>query len=355
MTSTYKQVKPSKSTQSKIQVDKKEMNLPASWYVALPSKDLEQKPITIELFGRSLVAWRDQNNQPVIMEPYCSHIGANLALGKVIDGCIQCPFHHWRYDSSGQCVVAPEVEDIPPTARQTTYVTTEKYGYIWVWYGSATPLFPLPKYLPAEDESHNYMALRFINPTTTTVRNLIENLCDYYHVVPQHGQQVSGPIQFNLLNDQYTSQDEIPIQKDAWVGTLIEYPVDGSIGRLGFIGRALGLNGQVMKWLMNCWPSGGVVAVFMDNQEKVKVLVGSTPVNENITIAHSLVTIRKTGKFWLDIIHFWLFSWQFKTAIKEDLLMLNNMNSAEGRAYVKHDLGILKFRQLYQRWIDKVE
>jgi phenylpropionate dioxygenase-like ring-hydroxylating dioxygenase large terminal subunit len=110
------------------------------------------------------------------MERYCLHMGASLAIGKVQEGCIQCPFHHWRFDNSGQCAFIPEVDHFPPTARQSVYSTVERYGYIWVWYGSQIPLFSLPEFPPAEDERDDYMPFRFaLNTKTTTLQD-----CSYY-------------------------------------------------------------------------------------------------------------------------------------------------------------------------------
>ena len=357
MTSTIDNVKQPKLTQRKTEENKKVMNLAASWYIAMLSKDLGKKPIAIELFGGPLVAWRDQKGHPVIMEPYCSHLGASLAIGKVVDGCIQCPFHHWRYDGSGQCVWAPEVDHIPPTARQATYVTIERYGCIWVWYGSQTPLFPLPECSAAGGERHNYMPLRFVYNTKTTVRRLVENACDYYHVITLHAQGVTGSIQLTLLNDQHTAQQrEAPIQKEAWFGALIQYPLKSYVGRLGPVVQALGISAKAFTARVDAWPGGTIVTNFTDAEERLTLLFCATPVADNKTTAHFLVMIRKTGNFLLDILYFCLFSLQAKIAFgAEDIPVFNNLKSDAGGVYVKHDRGILKFREFHQRWVDKVE
>ncbi|VXD25121.1 Rieske 2Fe-2S domain-containing protein [Planktothrix paucivesiculata] len=62
-------------------VEKNPLNLSASWYIAMLSKELGKKPKAIELFAQSLVVWRDAKGKPVLMERFCSHMGASLALG----------------------------------------------------------------------------------------------------------------------------------------------------------------------------------------------------------------------------------------------------------------------------------
>ena len=148
----------------------------ASWYVAMRSNDLRDKPKELTLFGRPYVAWRAATGQAVVMDRHCSHLGANLADGRIKDGCIQCPFHHWRYDEQGKCVHIPghsevvrQLEPVPRAARQPTLVTTERYGYVWVWYGSPQPLHPLPEITAADVDNGDFMHLHFAFETTTAV------------------------------------------------------------------------------------------------------------------------------------------------------------------------------------------
>ncbi|QFS51697.1 Rieske 2Fe-2S domain-containing protein [Nostoc sphaeroides] len=354
MNTKFETVKNSKLTQLETEVNKKAMNLAASWYVALPSKALGKKPKEIELFGLPLVAWRDQNDQPVIMQGHCSHMGASLAVGKVVDGCIQCPFHHWRYDSSGQCIFVTSLNEIPPKARQVNYATAERYGYIWVWYGSETPLFPLPEFPAAEDERHNYMSFRFTDPTTTTPRRVLENGYDYYHFVTLHDVKVSEPIKITLLttDQQYLAQQsEPPIQKEARFAALIECSLEG----LDPVARAFGFKAENFTLLIDSWCGGQKVTAFIDGKEIYKTLVGMTPITENNSVQNILVMVKKTGKFWQDIFHYVVFSLENRIGAKQDLPIYDNINPNVGGAYVKHDLAVLKYREFHQRWVDKVE
>ncbi|MFP3533989.1 Rieske 2Fe-2S domain-containing protein, partial [Burkholderia sp. SIMBA_042] len=79
------------------------------------------------LFGRPCVAWRGTTGRAVVMDRHCAHLGANLADGQIKDGCIQCPFHHWRYDEQGQCVHIPGHSEAVSRLEQedTLFLCTE--------------------------------------------------------------------------------------------------------------------------------------------------------------------------------------------------------------------------------------
>jgi aminopyrrolnitrin oxygenase len=341
MSSTLEKVEQPKSTPSAKEVAIGGMNLAASWYIAMQSKNLGKKPKTIELFGQPLVAWRDNKGQPVIMGRYCSHMGASLAIGEVVDGCIRCPYHHWRYNGSGQCVSVPEIENIPPTARQATYVTVERYGYIWVWYGSQTPLVPLPEFSSAEAHKYKYIPLRFAWNAKTAVLSVSETSYDHYHVLTLHGHKAFGLIQVTLLDDPYSEPPgDLPIQREGWFGTLTEFPIKKAVS---------------MTTRVDGWPGGNIITTFLHGKEKLKVLLWTTPIAENQTIVHVLVTIKKTGNFLLDIFNYLLFGWQSRVTTAEDIAVWDTLKPHVNGAYVKHDRGILKFREFYQRWVDKAE
>lgn len=356
MSSKLEKVIEQSQTEPETQAPQKAMNLPASWYVAMFSKALGKKPLAIELFGQPLVAWRDQKGHPVIIERYCSHLGASLAMGKVVEGCIQCPFHHWRFDSSGHCVFIPEVDRIPPMARQVNYVTTERYGFIWIWYGSQTPLFLLPEFSAAEDERHNYMPLRFANAARTTVQRVVENQYDYTHIPALHELKVTDFIQMTLLNDQYPAeQSQLPIKKEAWFGGVIEARIEKYFGLIGTIVQALGINSETFTMRVEAWPSGVLFTVFVNGEERWRALKCTTPIAENQTIEQVLMMVKKTGKFWLDILYYVIFGLQSRATSAQDVPIWNTMKSDGGRVYVKHDLTLLKFRQFYQSWVDKAD
>lgn len=355
MSSTIEKIQQPEFIQSKTQVNKRVRNFAASWYVAMHSKDLGKEPKAIQLFGQPLVAWRDHKGHPIIMEPYCSHMGAYLAIGKVVDGCIQCPFHHWRYESSGHCVSIPEIDHIPPMARQVTYVTVERYGYIWVWYGSQTPLFSLPEFSAMEDERHNYMPAYLVTETNTTVPRVIENALDYHHISSVHNRKLFGSLEITLLNEQHSVEmGEPPIQKEAWLGTLLEFPSSRREDIVGTIARAFGLTGEVSSVKIDVWPTGVISTFLIGNEVFFRELGSVIPVAENKVTLTRLIAVKKTRKFWVDTPNSALIRWKLQATVAQDIPIWSTLKPDAGKVHVKYDWLVLKYRNFYQSWVDKV-
>lgn len=105
------------------------------WFPVLPSKDLADEPVAIELLGEWFALARLEGDA-VAFDNLCRHLGAALALGEVVaDGCyLRCAYHGWSYDKTGRCVDIPARRgvSIPKGARVRTYPTREAYGLVWV-------------------------------------------------------------------------------------------------------------------------------------------------------------------------------------------------------------------------------
>ena len=121
--------------------------IPDQWYAVLDSRSLAGKPIGIERLGELLVVWRTDSGEAVVHRDRCVHKGARLSLGRVRDGCIECPYHGLRFDPSGACRLVPFLgseHEISPNWKVEAYPTREAFGLVWVWYGHAEPADELP-------------------------------------------------------------------------------------------------------------------------------------------------------------------------------------------------------------------
>ncbi|XP_038060487.1 cholesterol 7-desaturase-like [Patiria miniata] len=80
---------------------------PNGWMSILMSSELKKKEHKfVAVAGKNLVVFRGESGRPYVVDPYCAHLGANLAIGGSVHGeCIECPFHGWSYrGEDGKCV-----------------------------------------------------------------------------------------------------------------------------------------------------------------------------------------------------------------------------------------------------------
>lgn len=92
--------------------------MPFGWFRMAESKDLPVGEVrTVQYLGQEFVLFRGADKEAHVFDPYCPHLGAHLGYGGVVEGdAIRCPFHHWKFDGSGQCVEVPYARRIPARA-----------------------------------------------------------------------------------------------------------------------------------------------------------------------------------------------------------------------------------------------
>lgn len=91
---------------------------PCGWYRICDSDDIPKRGQIKHAFafGREMVVFRsdDEHQQVHVLDAFCVHMGANLAIGgRVMPGtnCIQCPFHLWEFNGQdGRCTKIPYID-----------------------------------------------------------------------------------------------------------------------------------------------------------------------------------------------------------------------------------------------------
>lgn len=73
------------------------------------------KLVLILIIGENFAIFRSSNGNINILDAYCPHLGANMAIGGIVRGNnLQCPFHGWTFDgTNGQCVNKMQQNDCP--------------------------------------------------------------------------------------------------------------------------------------------------------------------------------------------------------------------------------------------------
>lgn len=117
------------------------------WYpVEFASKVKSDTLIPVELFEEDWVIFRDADGNPGCIRDACAHRACPLSLGEIKDGCVQCPYHGWEYDTKGECTHRPSIpsKNGMKNLAIASLPCVERDGFIFVWPGDETP--------PAEHE-----------------------------------------------------------------------------------------------------------------------------------------------------------------------------------------------------------
>jgi phenylpropionate dioxygenase-like ring-hydroxylating dioxygenase large terminal subunit len=100
----------------------------------LLAAELQDAPVRVRLLGEHWVLWRDEQGKACAALDQCPHRGAQLSLGRVCQGKIECPYHGWVFDGEGRCVSIPAVPGFKPPATHglRTVSLMTAYGLLWL-------------------------------------------------------------------------------------------------------------------------------------------------------------------------------------------------------------------------------
>ena len=151
------------------------------WHVVARSSDVDDSRVAADrLLGEDLVVWR-RGGEVMVWKDLCVHRGARLSLGRVTGLGLECAYHGWTYDETGQCVHIPSRPDQRPPARAcaTAYAATEAYGLIWASLGN--PERAVPRYDEWHDAAFHHVLCGPYEIRAGAPR-VIENFLDLTHL-----------------------------------------------------------------------------------------------------------------------------------------------------------------------------
>jgi phenylpropionate dioxygenase-like ring-hydroxylating dioxygenase large terminal subunit len=158
--------------------------IPDQWYAILESNEIKKgRPIGVTRMAEKMVAWRDSAGTLTLMADKCPHRGVALSIGEVKNDCIQCPFHGFEYDRSGDCTLVPangKTASPPKALHVQTYPTREAHGLVYIWWGQPRESYPPLPFFESLDEKFVYSTIR--DHWQTHYSRAIENQLDVVHL-----------------------------------------------------------------------------------------------------------------------------------------------------------------------------
>ena len=93
------------------------------WYAIFSAHELRPgRTLAGKRLGLDLVAWRDAEGALRLAVDRCPHRQVQLSPGRVVDGCLECPFHGFRFNGAGACTSVPAHPDRPIPAHTLSLV-----------------------------------------------------------------------------------------------------------------------------------------------------------------------------------------------------------------------------------------
>jgi len=152
------------------------------WYVVATSTEVKNQPLAVTIWNQNIVLFRDSSGTTHALEDRCPHRQVKLSHGKIVDNYLECAYHGWQFNTQGECVTVPYLEDhqkVPKNCKIREYPTKELDGFIWLFPGeNATEIKPLGV---SEWDHLNYIATVSVIHCQVHFSFLIENLMDMYH------------------------------------------------------------------------------------------------------------------------------------------------------------------------------
>lgn len=131
------------------------------WTPVLPSADLPEPdadPVQVTILGERLLAFRDSTGVVGLVDEFCPHRGASLAIARVEDCGIRCIYHGWKFATDGTIQETPNMpvgSKFKELNRLLSYPVREAGGIIWAYLGPPEKQPPFPEYFwfhaPPED------------------------------------------------------------------------------------------------------------------------------------------------------------------------------------------------------------
>lgn len=121
--------------------------IPALLAEELPENDCPQ--VRVKILSERLVAFRDSEGRYGLIDEFCAHRGVSLWFGRNEQSGLQCAYHGWKYDVTGQCIEVPsepENSNFCANVKLTAYPLVKVGDILWTYMGDPEKRPELPEF-----------------------------------------------------------------------------------------------------------------------------------------------------------------------------------------------------------------
>ncbi|WP_328914497.1 MULTISPECIES: aromatic ring-hydroxylating dioxygenase subunit alpha [unclassified Streptomyces] len=160
------------------------------WQPVALTADLspDKRTKRIRVLGEDLVLYLTDDNTHALVAESCAHRRVSLYYG-FVEGCaIRCPYHGWKYDSSGQCLEQPfeqENRRARERAKIAGYPVRAYRGIVFAYMGPGEP--PVLPQWDVLDRRDGHLTLFVEQDLQCNWLQPMENAVDTVHTFWLHG------------------------------------------------------------------------------------------------------------------------------------------------------------------------
>ena len=133
------------------------------WLPVLLANELPEPdgaPLRVTILSERLIAFRDSDGELGLMDEFCAHRGVSLWFGRNEEKGLRCPYHGWKYDTTGQCVEVPSEpaeSGYCKNIKLKSYPLVERGGILWAYMGSSElqPALPMFEWATVPNEQRH--------------------------------------------------------------------------------------------------------------------------------------------------------------------------------------------------------
>lgn len=317
------------------------------WYAVGISEELKDKPMEVNILGRTVTLFREHETGAVrCVENLCPHRGAPLSKGWTQDvnghTCVVCPYHAWAFDGQGrlQDVPAATKGQLPKRSILNAYPVEEKGGFIWLFFGSNSmpaeerPPIPVIPELESGDWRAVYGEMEFAAPHWS----VFDNALDFAHIHYVHSGSFGNPDKPQIL--------DMEIKKDTWALTGNFKIHNKPVNKLWEWTRVPHVPVEVRAFL----PMTSAVKITLGGGVQMITYVNTVPIDENRSVNRfCLIRNFATSPLLDGFVKKEMFQ-----ILGEDKEIVETVNpeGMPAEYSLEPDVPQIMFRKLRQEWVD---